>query len=516
MAASPAPSPPRALARRRTSTLSVTSLALWAFCCCLAACSGGGAPHAAPGPAPAPAPPGEPPAAPAAIAEPPCPRATSLDGQAIRGEAVCLLRRYLRIDTTNPPGNEAAAARFLRSFLDQEGIESTTVESAPGRANLVARLPGDGSKKAIALAHHMDVVAATASDWQAPPFDGVLRDGAIWGRGALDNKGPGIIELLSFALLKRLAAPLARDVVLVAVADEEAGGAHGARYLVEKRLDLLRDVELVLNEGGAILELPDKKLLYTVEFAQKAPLWLRIVAEGPPGHGSSPKGDSSTRRLIRALARLERHEFPLTVVPEVQALFTARAAAMPEGRRAAFEDLERSLQQPAFREEFLSDPMNRVLVRNTISITMLSGSANENVVPSQASAVADLRLLPGQDPEAVIAEIKRVLNEPSVSVQPILSWRAHASPIDTALFRAIGDLAQRRDPGARVTPNIIGGFTDCNAFRSKGITCYGFMPIHLTRADTERVHGRDERISAEALERGATAMFELVRSVAGR
>lgn len=502
-------------------------LAPWILGCGLAACSAGAPPPAAPelaSPAAAPAtaqrPAATPPPQAQAQAQPqaeaPCPRAMALDEAAIREEAVCLLRRYVRIDTTNPPGNELAAARFLKTFLEGEGIEATILEPAPGRANLVARLRGDGSKKAIALVHHMDVVPAIAREWQVPPFEGALRDGYVWGRGALDNKGPGVMELVSVALLKRLAVPLSRDVVLLAVSDEESGGAHGAGAMVEQHLDLLRDVEFALNEGGATIQLPGGKLLYNVEIAQKAPLWLKIVAEGPAGHAATPKDDSAPRRLVRALARLERHEFPINVVPEVQAVFSARAQAMPPEKQAAFRDLARSLKDPAFRKDFLKDPMNRAMVMNTLSITMLSGSPKENVVPAEAWAIADARLLPGQDPKAVIAELEKVMNEPSVKVTPILSWKAHSSPFDTELVRAIGELARRRDPGAAVTPNVISGFTDCNKLRSRGITCYGFMPLRLTMADAERIHGRDERVSVEVLGQGAVALHELVRSVAGR
>lgn len=443
-----------------------------------------------------------------------CPRALTLARAAITAEALCLVRAYVRIDTTNPPGHELQAAHFLKAFLHQEGIEATIFEAAPGRANLYARLHGDGSKKALMLVHHMDVVPANPEEWSAPPFAGVVRDGYVWGRGTLDNKGPGIMELLSFVMLKRLAVPLARDVVLLGVADEEQGGGQGARYMMAEHFELVQDVEFALNEGGALLQLDDQHQLNAVEFAQKVPLWLKITASGPAGHAAMPKPEAATHRLVRALARLERFEFPLTVVPEVQLVFNQRAQGMPTAQRAAYLDLAKSLAQPAFRAEFMHDPHNAVMVRNSLAITMLNGSSKENVYPAQASAVVDLRLLPGQDPQVVIAQLQQVMQEPHVTVQPLLSSVAHSSSIDTVLFKAIGALVARHDPGAQITPNFIAGFTDCNTFRGKGITCYGFMPLHLAVTETERVHGRDERIAIDDLAQATLLLHELVRDVA--
>lgn len=447
---------------------------------------------------------------------PACPRALSLEQAAIQAEATCLIRHYVQIDTTNPPGNELATAQFLAAFLQQEGIATKIFEAAPGRANLYARIHGDGSRRALMLVHHMDVVPANAAEWTAPPFAGELRDGYVWGRGTLDNKGPGIMELLSFVLLKRLKVPLARDVVLLAVADEEQGGGNGARYMMAEHFDLLRDVEFALNEGGAMLQLDDGQLRYAVEFAQKVPLWLKIIATGPAGHASLPKPEAATHRLVRALARLEQFQFPLVVVPAVQRVFEERAVSMPADQRAAYRNLAQALTQATFRAEFLRDPHNAVMVRNSLAITMLAGSSKENVYPAEASAVLDLRLLPGQDPAAVIAELRRVMHEPEVRVETLLSSTAHASPLDTVLFKAITALLQRHDPAAQITPNFIAGFTDCNTFRSKGLICYGFMPMRLPQAEIERVHGRDERLSLSEMTNATRLLHELVRAVASR
>ena len=440
----------------------------------------------------------------------------TIDAAAIEAEAVCLLRQYVAIDTTNPPGNERAAANFLKTFLAQEGIEAQIFESAPGRASLYARLKGDGSAKALMLVHHLDVVPAAAADWTVPPFGAEVRDGYVWGRGTLDNKGPGLMQMLAAVMVKRLQLPLSRDLVLLAVADEEQGGAKGARYMMAEHKELFKDVEFALNEGGLILQLDARHRLNAMEFAQKVPLWLKLTASGPAGHASSPKPEAATHVLVRALARLEQFQFPLTVVPAVQTVFDHRAVTMPPAEQDAWRHLARSLQDETFLAKFMADPRNAVMVRNTLAITMLSGSSKENVYAPEASAVLDLRLLPGEDPKAVIARLQAVMQEPAIRVESLLSSEAHASRLDTVLSRAIAKLVADHDSGAQVTPNFIAGFTDCNTIRAAGIVCYGFMPLHLPVKEIERVHGNDERISIADFTEATLQLHELVRAVAGR
>jgi acetylornithine deacetylase/succinyl-diaminopimelate desuccinylase-like protein len=439
-----------------------------------------------------------------------CPRAEAFEPQAVSAELSCLLAQYVRIDTTNPPGNELRGAQFLRAVLARDGIESELIESAPGRANLVARLHGQGPGRAVMLVHHMDVVPASPDEWSVPPFSGTIRAGELWGRGSIDDKGSGIAELLLVSISKRLGVPSARDLVLLAVADEESGSAYGSRWLVEHRKDLFTDVDYILNEGGGVLELKGGGPIYNVEVAQKAPLWLRVTAHGPSGHGSAPSPNTAANVLVRALARLAAHHFPISVLPEVQAMFAARAAAMPENERAAYRDLRGALENPRFREEFLKEPHDATLVQDTLAITMLSGSPKENVISERASAVLDLRLLPGEDAAAVTREVERVMAEPGLQIETLLSWRAYASPAETPLFGAIRELAAARDPGAPVTANVIGGFTDCNAFRAQRLICYGFFPLHVTLDDVSRVHGKDERVNVAALTRAVLDLHTLL------
>jgi acetylornithine deacetylase/succinyl-diaminopimelate desuccinylase-like protein len=437
-----------------------------------------------------------------------------LDPQAIEQEAVCLLAQYVQIDTTNPPGNELVAAQFLRGLLEREGLTATIVESAPGRANLIARLSMDSAAKpAIALAHHMDVVPAVASAWSVPPFAALQRDGMLWGRGALDDKAGGVLSLLTMLMAKRLGVVLPYDVVFLALADEEAGGGAGARYLTAQKPELLRDIAYVLNEGGGIMELPEGRALYQVEVAQKAPLWLKLTARGPAGHGSAPSPNTATARLVRALARLADHEFPVQVLPEVQALYARKAASLSEALREGARDLKTALKNAPFREVFLRDAHHAALVRNTLAISMLHGSDKENVIPGEASAVLDMRLLPGQDAEKVRAEVIALIADPEIAVETLLSWTAHSTTRDTPLFRAIEAQAAKRDPGAPVLANVLGGFTDCNAFRAHGIACYGFMPMRLAPDAFQGIHGNDERIRTAVLGEAVISWLELLRAM---
>ena len=324
------------------------------------------------------------------------------------------------------------------------------------------------------------------------------------------------MEVLAVVMVKRLQLPLARDLVLLAVADEEQGGGKGARYMMAEHADLFKDVEFALNEGGLIVQLDAKRRLNALEFAQKVPLWVKLTASGPAGHASAPKPAAATHVLVRALARLEQFQFPITVVPEVQTVFSYRANALPPAEQDAWRHLETSLQDEAFRTKFMADPRNALMVRNSIAITMLTGSTKENVLGSEASAVIDLRLLPGQDPQAVIARLQEVMQEPAVKVEALLSSTAHSSPLDTVLAQAIAKLVEHHEPGAKVTPNFIAGFTDCNTLRAAGIICYGFMPMHLPLPEIERVHGNDERILISDFVEATLQMHELVREVAGR
>jgi len=323
-------------------------------------------------------------------ARPPTDAAPSL-GQ-IAARAPNLLARYIRIDTTNPPGNEIEGARFLAELLEAEGITTSILESEPGRASVYARLAGNGARKALLLLNHIDVVPVDRSDWHHEPYEGAIVDGVVYGRGALDCKGVAVAQLLAMIALKRAGDFLDRDLVFLATADEETGGRLGAGWLIDEHFDLLRDVEFVLNEGGFIHRDPGKPLIYNLNAAEKAPCWFRVTAQGEPGHASRPPAATAVTRLVEALGRLVSWRPPIEVGPIVAGYYAGYAEIDPANARR-YRDLERSLQMDKdFRHAFISDPGAAALVRDTLTPTVLHASSKTNVVPATAWAEVDSRL----------------------------------------------------------------------------------------------------------------------------
>jgi len=435
----------------------------------------------------------------------------NIDWRVAEDEAIALLSRYIQIDTTNPPGNEIKAAQFFKAIFDKEGVESRIIESQPGRGNIFARLKGDGTKKSLVLLNHMDVVPAEASLWKEPPFSGVIKDGVIWGRGSLDDKGAAIMELAALLALKRQNVSLRGDLIFLGTADEEAGGALGAGYVLDKHFELFKDVGLVFNEGGGIrVDETGRARVYNVSVAEKTPLWLKLTATGTPGHGSTPSSNMAVNKLIAALSRVMSHQTPIRVVSEVQQYYADTAMNETPERRERYKDLRKALEDPIFRVEFLKDPRNSGNVRNTIAITGIKGSDKTNVIPAFATAELDVRLLPGEAAEAFIKELQKVIADESIKVEVLLSFPAATSPPHPEALKVITAFAHRQDPGAPVVAPLVRGFTDCHFFREKGIPCLGFMPHRSTPSNEGLVHGVDERASLESLRFGIRAMYEVV------
>lgn len=435
-----------------------------------------------------------------------------IDMTALEEEAVGLLRDYLRLDTTNPPGNESRGVDFFARIFEAEGIPYESVESAPGRGNIWARLKG-GSKPALMLLHHMDVVPADESFWSRPPLSGDIQDGYIHGRGALDTKGLGILQLQAFLALHRMGTPLNRDVIFMATADEEAGGFFGAGWLAENRPELFEGVGLLLNEGGGG-RIQDGKAQFGIEVTQKVPLWIRLIATGEPGHGSTPRAASAVTRLVQALSRIHEHQFPAKINPAVDAYFKAIAPYADSPWQEAFMDLGSAVKNPSFLAEL--QEYNRSfnsLIRNTCSITRLDASNKINVIPPSATAEIDCRLVPHQDPEEFLDILRLIINDPSVTIETIMAFTPAVSKTDTVLYQAIERVCKRNFPDAPVIPSVVTGFTDSHFFRDKGIACYGFSPVLIPLEDYSGVHGNNERISVENIKLGTRLTLEILQEV---
>jgi len=441
---------------------------------------------------------------------------TDEEWRAAGREAASLLSQYLAINTTNPPGNELQAAEWLKVVLGREGIEARIFEPRPGKANLYARVQGAGTSRPLILLNHMDVVLASPEFWKVAPFGGVEQDGYVWGRGALDMKGEAIVQLMTLVILKRAGVPLKRDVIFLATSDEEIGAGVGAAWFVERHPELVRDAEFLLNEGGTIrAEASGRIEYYGVGTTEKSPFWLDVTAKGTPGHGSRPTPDNPVHRLVRALDRIASYQTPLVITPTVERYLRDLSTIESDAtRRAWLADVRAALRDSAAVRALTSDLTYNALLRNTISITGLRGSDKTNVIPPTATAAVDVRLLPGQDPQAFLADLVRVVNDTAVTIAPQgPSWSATESPIDTELFRAIVAAARARDPKALVTTPPLTGFTDSHYFRRLGIVSFGLSPFPLSQAESRGVHGNDERVSLSDLTFGVRFLYDVVSRV---
>jgi len=447
-------------------------------------------------------------ASPAPAPEPPEPP--------LRERAAEILSRAIQLRTVNPPGDEAPLAAYLAGRLAEAGLEAQLIETPPGsssvgRAALWGRLRGSGRRPAVVLLSHLDVVPADPQGWSHDPFAGLRRDGYVIGRGAQDAKGVAVVQLLALIELARRDPPLERDVILLATPDEETGGRDGAGWLVRERPDLLGGARYLLTEGGGVLSLPGGRPVWHVAVTEKSPCWLRVVAVGPPGHSSVPPRGAAVPRLLDALDRVRTLEPQVRVVPAVERMFAALAPAAPAEDRGPFSSLGASLRSdPAFRARFLAEPAYAALVSDTLSITVLEGGPRTNVLPSVATADLDARLLPGGRCDALAATLQARVAQSGARIETLLSIDSLASPADTPLYRAIEASAARLEPDALVVPRVVTGFTDAHWFREAGMIAYGFVPRWHRVGEPRGVHGPNERISLDNLERGVEALVEIL------
>ena len=430
-------------------------------------------------------------------------QAPAFDFDKLRDETAQLLSQYLRINTSNPPGNELATARWLKRTLAKEGIEGQILDTSdlgPGRANFYARVKGNGSGKAIALVHHMDVVPVSREFWSVDPFAGLIQDGYVWGRGALDMKGHGIIQLMTLIAIKRAGIPLTRDLVYIANADEETDGL-GSRAFIERHPDLISDVEYLLTESGGSRVENGKVRWFGLNVGEKQVYWQNLVVKGRASHGSRPTPFNPVPRLARILTRIAAWETPVRLTPAVDRYLKAQAQAEIGEHRGWLEDAANTLKSTRGRAWLLSDPERNALLRNTISPTVLVGSNKTNTIPAEASAELDIRLLPDEDTLAFRRELLRVIGDTGVTLTMIGDMAPRFSaPLDTEMSRAIQRTAVRLLPGVPFATTTSTGATDRPYYAGAGLICYGVDPYLVDIEEVRRgVHGNDERVSLENL-----------------
>ena len=429
-------------------------------------------------------------------------------------EAIKHLREYLRIDTVNPPGNEIEGARFFKKIFDSESIPCQLFEPSPGRGNLLATLKGSGKKRPILLLNHMDVVPVEKERWEVDPFAGIIKDGYLYGRGTLDNKSMGIVEMMVLLILKREKIPLERDILFLGNADEEMGGKWGVQWAIEN-VPSLRESEYAFNEGGYIIlneaGIADR---YEISNGQKIILQLQLKVEGTSGHASMPHHDNPNVKLVKALDALIKWETPYNILPMVKEYFLKMAPKQAPDERRFFEDIEKGLNDLSFSVWFTSNPIYNAMIRDTISLTILKGGNKSNVIPSESTATLDCRLIPGSSKEDFLRKIKaRLGDEIEVEVRTE-SQSLPPSPLDTDFFRTIQKYIAENDPNCPVVPLLLPGATDSRFLREKGITTYDFCPFRLTEKEMLRIHGNNERIALENLRFGMRIMVDILKEVA--
>ncbi|MGD9682342.1 MAG: M20/M25/M40 family metallo-hydrolase [Candidatus Obscuribacterales bacterium] len=435
----------------------------------------------------------------------------TVDYEKAGDQACSILSRYLQVDTTVPPGNEKDGALFLKKVLEEEGIESEVFDTAPNRACLYARLKGSGKKKGIILLNHIDVVPAEPADWKFHPFKGEIHDGEIWGRGALDMKGMGVIELMAMVLLKRSGKELDRDIIFLATPDEEVGGEFGAGWFVKNKPELVKNAEFLLNEGFSIeADESGKQKYWGVDYAEKSALWLELTTRGEAGHASMPLAGASTNRLVRALNKIDGAGPNFKVLPPVKEYFAKIAMTETGDLKELFKNIESSVEDESNEKAILSDVLKSSMLRNTISLTVMKAGYKTNVIPAEASAQLDCRLLPGVEKDDFVAFIKKTIDDDGVDIK-VLEWnKAFPSSMDTELVESIKAVAAEEASGAPVVPVIVPWFTDSHWFRELGVQAYGFEPVEVDREHFATMHGKDERIPVDAFKRGVKRMHQIL------
>ena len=430
----------------------------------------------------------------------------AIDWEGALWECISHLQALIRMDTVNPPGREIGVARYMDDVLRGAGIETMLLEPAPGRAALAARLRGSGGERPVMMLAHMDVVGVERERWTTNPFGGEILDGFLYGRGAIDDKGMLAVNLQTMLLLNehvvRKGGMLDRDVVFLATSDEEAGGVFGIDWVIANHPSLI-EAEFALNEGGRLREFDGKLAYAAVQCGEKVANVVRLTAFGSPGHASIPIPDNAVVRLARAVAAAAAHREPVVITDTSRQFFAGLSGHWKEPRvQSAMADLTSGDPErvEAGAKIVSENPPFDAMIRNGISPTMLSAGVRPNVIPAEASATLNVRLLPGQSLDDLIARLRAAIADDNVRVTvDSRGAEGPASPHETPMFAAIRDAIAELAPGVPTVPFLSTGATDSAPLRIAGVKAYGILPFPLSEGDEGRMHGHDERVSVASL-----------------
>ena len=435
-----------------------------------------------------------------------------------RQEALETLVDLVRLDTSQPEGNEILAANYLKKKLDADDIPSEIFEAKPGRASIVARVKGNGKKKPLLLLGHLDVVAVERDEWSFNPFGGVVKDGIIFGRGTGDDKGVVSGSLQVLLLLHRLKIPLDRDVIFLGVADEEAGGLAGITYLLENHREAI-DAEFAINEGGAgVFDRRFEHVRFEIQTAEKTPRRIDLQAKGTSGHGSIPLLDNPVAALSRAVGRLSEYETPVHLNETTREYFRRLAEHAPPEEAAVYNEVLEGNPSTETQQKLREiSPLFYSMIRTSIVPTIVKGGYLKNVIPSEAEATVDIRALPHEDPEELFPRLKRIMNEPKVDLMPhpVTRPKHQPSSLKSDVFRAFEKVLDQRYPGILILPRMSTGATDSAQLRAAGIESYGFGPGRAVWDLAGGIHGKDEYLYVEPFQEYVEILYDVVIEVAG-
>jgi acetylornithine deacetylase/succinyl-diaminopimelate desuccinylase-like protein len=413
--------------------------------------------------------------------------------EAFERQTLDWFRDLIRLDTTNPPGNERLAADYLAAQLEAAGIESARLEAAAGRTNLIARLPGaDSANAPLMLASHTDVVPAEPQRWRRAPFGAEIAEGCVWGRGAIDMKSKCAMDLGLAVALRRAGIAGNRDLIVAATADEESGSQFGARFLVEHHPALVR-AGFVLNEVGGFTMYLGGRRFYPIQIAEKGFVTVRMTVTAAPGHGSIPRPVTAITRMAELITRIANAQMRVRITPPLSSTLTALGLTSDN-----------------------LTPLFRPMLSNTVTPTIVNAGYKDNVIPGEASAILDGRTLPGEDVASFMAELRAIVgSEPKLEV--VKTAPPAESSIDTPLYRLIVERVEAADPGATAVPWLLPGATDSKFYARLGAVCYGFSPVKLGPATPfgSLYHGNDERLPIDGFQWGLRLYTEVVLNFLG-